>query len=352
MRRSHAPASRDTTESARFPAASPRRRWTSPSAGLFVAFAALAAFLTVPLLAGEEEPLCISDASGQLELSAGNCPAFETTAMRPARPASSRFDAAPRGDSGSRPPAGSEVSRAASLPGNEMARSPERTTRDAASRGESLSDKLLRIATASDEQAAMADFEELVAMGEPVVGSIIQVYRDANSDPRARWVAGRALGRIPSQASSDALIAGLKDAQPMARVAAARGLQDLGERRAVPALVKALNDPGAVVRAAVLDTLGTLGSSAEVKPVLAELSAPHNFIRGKGLFVRAHAATTLGKLGGDEAIDALIDLLDDRDEDTRVAARAALRSVTGRSTTPPGAGSEKERWKAWRSTSR
>jgi HEAT repeat protein len=208
------------------------------------------------------------------------------------------------------------------------------------------------IRATKDEARAMEAFEDLVAMGEPAVAPLIRVYQDAKADPRTRWVAGRALGRLAYAASTDALIAGLRDPQPMARVAAARALQDQGQRRAVPALVKALDDPGAIVRAAVIDALGTLGSSREAKAVAAQLTDSKNFIRQQGLFVRTHAAAALGRLGGPDAIEALIEVVEDRDKETRAAAQASLFTLSGRSTTPSGAGGEKARWQAWWKESR
>lgn len=206
---------------------------------------------------------------------------------------------------------------------------------------------LRAMAKGADEQLALQDFETFVGRGTVVVEPTAVVYLDKKEDARVRWIAGRALGRIYSRASVDALIRGMKDPVPLVRIAAVRGAQELGDRRMLPALEAALDDKAAVVRADVLDTLATLGTRDQVPAIIRQLNAPRNFNRGKGIFVRPHAADALGKLGGPEAIQALIETVHDRDPDTRAAARSALLTLTQRSAPPPGPGSEQERWQKW-----
>jgi len=206
---------------------------------------------------------------------------------------------------------------------------------------------LARLASLPDEQAALGEFESFVGQGSSVVPATSSIFLNRKTDTRVRWVAGRALGRIYSPRSVDSLITGLADPVPLIRIASVQGLTELGDRKALPALVSALNDPAAVVRAAAIDALASLGTREQVPLIVAQLYATRNFNRGRGIFVRPHAAQALGTLGGPEATQALIEVVNDADPETRQAAHAALLQLSGRSTAPSGAGSEQARWQRW-----
>ncbi len=216
-----------------------------------------------------------------------------------------------------------------------------------APRGPATRDVVARIAGPGDESAALDLFESLVAQGADIVPALVTVFHDGKSPYEQRWVAGRALGRIPCEASLNALTRGLSDKASLVRMAAAAGLKDLGSRSAVPFLVDALDDEAAMVRAAVLDAIGELGTQREVQVVAQELTSPHNFVKGNGIFVRAHAVRALQNLGDTSAVPALISVADDPDPATREAARDALLKLTGRTTVPPGEGTVGERWRRW-----
>ena len=213
-----------------------------------------------------------------------------------------------------------------------------------------IRERVARIATSENEADGLVLFEDLVGWGARAVPGLVTVFEDEKIPYEHRWVAGRALGRIPGEASVQALIRGLSDPVPMVRMAAATGLKDLGARSALPALIAALDDKAALVRASALDAIGVLGTPSNAPRVALELTAPHNFIKGTGLFVRVHAVQALERLGGPQAIAALITVADDPDPATREAARSALLKLSGLSQVPPGEGSVVDRWTAWWAT--
>lgn len=207
--------------------------------------------------------------------------------------------------------------------------------------------RLKAMAMSGDERESLQTFEALISEGAQNIEPLAALYLNRREDTRIRWIAGRALGRLYSRRSVEVLQAGFRDPVAMVRLAAIKGAQDMGDRVFLSDLVTALDDKAAVVRAGALDALAGLGTQAEVSAVIAQLQAPQNFNRGKGIFVRPHAVTTLGRLGGPEATQALIEALEDRDPETQEAARKALLQLSGRSGSPSGNGSERERWQRW-----
>ncbi len=80
--------------------------------------------------------------------------------------------------------------------------------------------------------------------------------------------AARALGRIPSPASVDALILHLLDADSDIRVAAARSLGKIGDRKAVGALVGCLWEPNPELQKACLEALADIGDEDSIPHVM------------------------------------------------------------------------------------
>lgn len=283
--------------------------------------------------AEEGPPVCIKTASdGSLVAVPGPCPDQLGGTVRDEARSSAERGSPSSAYSTSSPPTSSIRSS---------------TTGTSAPRPLQVQNEITRIALVSREDEALQQFEVLVSHGIQIQDPLIRIFHNRNADPRERWVAGRALGRISSEASAAALMKGLKDKDPMVRIAAARGLQEQRNPRARAALRGALNDKGAVVRAAMVDALGYVGTQSDAAIIAEQLTAPANFHKGQSLFVRPHAATTLGRLGGDVAIQALISVADDTDPDTRAAARDALLRLSGRTTVPRGGGSVQQRWAAY-----
>lgn len=291
---------------------------------------------------GEEgdPPVCIMNEGDQLVVRPGPCPELMRTGPAEAQrasgesvePASSAEPASLRTTSG----AASAREQVWQDPHPEGALTPGQ-----------LRAALVEMATASSEDLGLQAFEALVARGPQIVPGVASVFLDGKEDPRVRWVAGRALGRLPSSQSLVALEKGFKESVPLVRVASVKAATELSARALLPAIEGAVGDKAAVVRAAALDGVAVLGSRAHVSLVAGQLKDPRNFAKGKSIFVRTHAVSALGRLGGHEAIEALVSVADDPDADVRDATREALLRASGRSTVPSGAGSASERWKTW-----
>jgi HEAT repeat protein len=134
------------------------------------------------------------------------------------------------------------------------------------------------------------------------------LYRRLKPEQAAlhRRAAARALGVLRPDAAqaADALGAALSDPQTMVRTAAVEALAAMG-KAGVPALAGALGSTAPAMQTAILDVLGRLGpEAAAASPAVKQLvmTAPDEN-------VTVQAARTLGRLGGEEAMAALLELL-------------------------------------------
>lgn len=111
----------------------------------------------------------------------------------------------------------------------------------------------------------------------------------------------------------------LNDASPEIRSAAARGFGKIGDKRSIPLLEQALKDES-VVRCSALMSLGSMGDESAVAAMLYSLkdAVPE---------VRYHAVAGLGKLQADTAVRAIRAMLEDESDIVRVGARKALESL-------------------------
>jgi hypothetical protein len=293
--------------------------------------------------ADEDTPICIKG-SGSLSMTPGDCPEEED--MPGSQKASGNRSTSPKSGPTSTTPAATSTSKVGNLK-EESGTIPRHRASTAPAPTGLIADTVKDIALGSDEKRSLEQFEQLVARGDGIVPDLIAVYDNSNVDSRVRWVAARALGRLPNSDSTRALLAGLGDPDGFVRVASIKALQDQRETRARPQLLKLLNDKGAVVRSAAIDALAVVGTAKDSAAIAAQLTDPDNFFKGQSLFVRAHAATALGELGGPGAVEALISVVEDPDPVLREAAEAALRKLSGLEETPAGRGGPRDRWAAW-----
>ena len=84
-----------------------------------------------------------------------------------------------------------------------------------------------------------------------------------------------------------------------------RELRSIQDERVLPVLIAALSDPSERVRGHVCELLGGLRSSTAVRPLIATLADDPS------TFVRSVAARALGRIGGPEAEQSLLQALDD-----------------------------------------
>lgn len=105
--------------------------------------------------------------------------------------------------------------------------------------------------------------------GELPLRDIIERLDDP--DTAVQEEAARALGRIPSSQSVDALILRLLDPESDIRLQAARSLGKIGDRKAVGALVGCLWESDGELQKACLEALADIGDEESIKQVMAFL---------------------------------------------------------------------------------
>ena len=138
------------------------------------------------------------------------------------------------------------------------------------------------------------------------IDELITQLQDPNPDVRSGAVS--ALGKSGESTTVAPLITALQDESELVRGYALQGLKDIGPP-AVPLLIVALKNPDRKVRrkaSCVIDDIGyelkEVGDFQAVEPLIAALKDPTSV-------VRSHSVTALGKIGGPQALPAVISAL-------------------------------------------
>src|SRR5581483_1354021 len=127
-------------------------------------------------------------------------------------------------------------------------------------------------------------WDDLVKLGSPAVGPLIDCLQDEDADQRQ---------------------------------GAARALGELNDKRAVEPLIVRLQDDILDVRRSVVGALGALGDKRAVKPLI-------EVFKSNDVSVEAAAAEALGALGDSQAVGPLVEGLTDANAGVRQAAAQAL----------------------------
>ncbi len=144
-----------------------------------------------------------------------------------------------------------------------------------------------------------------------------------SKDKNIRMHAAIALGRIGDDRAVPHLIDALNDKSPAVRRAAAIALGMIGNNAAVDALLKRLNDEDVEVRKAALESLTDLNlSKKDIEKVKESLKDPDPR-------VRELAAMVLEK-GGEAAVEALLEAIEDKVREVRVTATQSLLGCLAR----------------------
>ena len=135
------------------------------------------------------------------------------------------------------------------------------------------------------------------------IDELITQLQDPNSDVRSGAV--KALAKSDSMEAVAPLITALQDMSESVRGCALQGLKDVGPP-AVPLLIVALKNPDRRVRrkaSCVIDDIGyklkEVGDFQAVVPLIEALKDPASV-------VRSHSVTALGKIGGPQALPAVV----------------------------------------------
>jgi HEAT repeat protein len=161
-----------------------------------------------------------------------------------------------------------------------------------------------------------AAVEILISLGRQAVPALLEEVSCADHDVRKFVI--DILGETGDSAAVTALIDALRDVDENVRAAAAENLGKLGSEIAVPALIDALQNSDLLFRFTVLQALGQIGAHV---PVARLLAFKDETLLRKALF------DCLGRVGGPEALPALVEGLDDRMRNVREAAAIALSQI-------------------------
>ena len=175
-------------------------------------------------------------------------------------------------------------------------------------------EKCLEALRSSDENIRAAAVAALQVMGEEAVGYLIEALGDPHYS--VRIAAAEALGEIGDPDAVEALIRTLGDAREDVRITTASALGCIGDRRAILPLIHLFRDRYHGVRIAVADAVVEFGRAA-----LGDLEEALNDPLPA---VRVTAARTIGLIGATESVPLLITRLGDTAPEVRWSVARAL----------------------------
>ena len=147
-------------------------------------------------------------------------------------------------------------------------------------------------------------------------------------EEEVRVAAALAAGELGAPQSLPVLLEALRHGPFHRRRQAAASLGALGDAAAVPALMDALADPSRAVQEQAAVALGNLGNSRAV-PALIDALGATNIMTEERRGLREDLVNALGILGDRQAVPALIRALDDYEKHVRSAALASLAELGG-----------------------
>jgi HEAT repeat protein len=189
--------------------------------------------------------------------------------------------------------------------------------------------------------------EALSKMGNPAVEPLIATLKHPDED--VRWKAAIALGEIGNPNAIEPLIHLLSDDDRFVRSRAAHALSMIGEQAVFP-LIHALKKGDAGVRWGAALALGKIKKPLAVEPLifaladneamvraeaasaLASIGTPAlgpllGFLKGAQGETRIEVMTALGELKNAEAIEPLVQLLENADDNERKAIADAIDAI-------------------------
>lgn len=157
----------------------------------------------------------------------------------------------------------------------------------------------------------------LTDIGRDVAGELVEHYSEMNR--HGRLAALDILGRVRSLESGPFLLDRLSDEDADVRARAAHALGAIGDPGSAPGLVARLTDPEWPVRAQAAKSLGKIRHAPAIDPLCGAM-------RDREWWVRANAAEAVRGMG-EKGIEALDEMLDDRDAYARHQAVVMLQAA-------------------------
>jgi HEAT repeat protein len=164
------------------------------------------------------------------------------------------------------------------------------------------------------EAAAMA----LRKIGQAALPALVQALKDPNGNVQEAAIS--VLKDFPDPSTVEPLIECLASKNWILRMHAVKALGQSSGERVVQALIPLLMDPVKAVRVDTTEALARLGAAA--------LTSLLDALDGDEWILRLHACEALGKMGAEEAVPPLCELmLSDRDAAVRQDAAKALGGI-------------------------
>ena len=191
-------------------------------------------------------------------------------------------------------------------------------------------DVALPLINALQDPVAMVRIQAATSLSVLVIPRALPVLITLLQDPdrEVRAAAAFAAAKLGARQSLPILLEILRDGPRDARRQAAISLRLVGDAAAVPALMDALADRGRSVQEEAAATLGHLGDPRAVPALMNALTAA-NIMAEERRALREDLFTALGTLGDRQAVPAIIRGLDDYDKNVRAAAISALARLGG-----------------------
>ena len=179
--------------------------------------------------------------------------------------------------------------------------------------------KILDDMTALSSDTALAAWKRLAEMGNLATPALLHYLSKGNLDQRIQ--AAEALGDLKDPAAGTGLIAALQERESELRLFAARALGEIGLIRGVKPLHKLLTDPDDDVRAAAAWALVELSDRSVLRAYYAGM------LRAESSYDRERAAKAFGRLGTGQDAAKLAPLIQDENRDLRLQVIYSLGSL-------------------------
>ena len=191
-------------------------------------------------------------------------------------------------------------------------------------------DVALPLINALRDPAAMVRIQAAISLSVLAIPAALPVLIPLLQDPdrEVRAAAAFAAAKLGARQSLPVLLETLRDGPWEARRQAAASLRLVGEAEAVPALMDALADRNRSVQVEAVAALGHLGDPRAVPALMNALTAT-NIMAEERRALRENLFTALGQLGDRQAVPAIIRGLRDYEKNVRAAAISALARLGG-----------------------
>lgn len=162
--------------------------------------------------------------------------------------------------------------------------------------------------------------EEAAELANPAsVPYLVKLLHDDSSLVRVASI--RALAKINTHSSHDALLYALGSRRPRVRAAAVEEVGRLKLHRALPFLLVIIEKENLpYIKCVAIDSASRLSGDGHIRPLVKALHS-------KGHATRVAAVIALGRIGGREVSEALKRCLKDSNHDVRREAANVLRSI-------------------------